>query len=179
MRLAWLAVAAVAMRGPAAATTLEKLSLDEMVAKSTEIVRGRVASQSTMKSGAMIYTIARVDVLERWKGAAASRVEVAIPGGSINGLRQSFSGAPHVGTGYEYVFFLWRGRSGMVQILGLSQGLLDVKTDSSGKASVNRDASSERMLDAKTGTPVRDEAMAMPLGDLRRYVLSRAKAAAE
>jgi hypothetical protein len=66
----------------------------------------------------------------------------------------------------------------MVQILGLSQGLFDVKTDSAGKLTVNRNASLERMVDP-SGVAVRDSALELPLSRLREYVWQRARVAEE
>ncbi len=147
------------------AATLERLSTDEMISKSTAIVRGKVLSSRTAFRGPMIYTYSRVQVLERWKGAAASEVEVATPGGKSNGLEQTFSGAPALATGSEYVLFLWTGKSGMTQVIGLSQGVFDVKV-SKGVTMVARPASTETMLDAITKLPVADESVLMPLRDM-------------
>ena len=57
-------------------TTLEKLALDDMILKSTEIVRGKVAGVTSLRRGALIVTQVRVSVSERWKGAEASTVDV-------------------------------------------------------------------------------------------------------
>jgi len=59
-------------------TTLEKLALDDMILKSTEIVRARVTSVSTLRRGALIYTQVRVAVSERWKGPEAASVLCAV-----------------------------------------------------------------------------------------------------
>lgn len=148
------------------AATLERLSTDEMIGKSTAIVRGKVLSSRSAFRGPMIYTYSRVQVLEQWKGAVASEVEVACPGGKANGMEQNFSGAPALATGSEYLLFLWTGKSGMTQIIGLSQGVFDVKL-SKGVAMVARPASTEAMLDGITKLPVSDQSVLMPLRDMR------------
>lgn len=155
------------------ATTLEKLSLDDMVAKSTEIVRGKVVGSSAAQRGGILYTQVTVQVIEWLKGASAPTVEVTVPGGTLNGFRQSFSGAPKMSIGTEYVFFLWRGRSGLAQIIGLSQGLMDVKLDGQGKAVVTRSASAETVIDRVTGHVVVDAGFTMSLTELRDYVKRR------
>jgi hypothetical protein len=174
-RLACVAAAlgALALPGTLAATTLEKLTLDEMVAKSTEIVRGKVVGISAASRGAILYTQARVQVVERLKGAPAPTVDVAVPGGTLNGFRQSFSGAPQLAVGAEHVFFLWRGPSGVAQIIGLSQGLMDVKIDATGKSVVSRGAAQATVVDPATRQPVVDTSLEMSMDQLRDFVRRR------
>jgi len=155
------------------AVTLERLSLDEMTDKSTAIVRGRVVSSQARLHGPLIYTHFTVQVLERWKGAESSQVDVAVPGGSASGLRQTFSGAPRLASGDEYVFFLWRGASGITHVIGLSQGVFGLKSGADGSVTATRAASVETMLDSKTGRVVADETIRMGLADLRSRVTGR------
>jgi hypothetical protein len=148
------------------AATLEKLSLDQMSQKSTVIVRGRINACVGEQRGSVIYTRCRLDVSERWKGSSAAQLDVLVPGGTAKGLTQVFTGTPNLVRGAEYVLFLWSGRSGNLQVIGLSQGVFDVKLDGS---TVKRAASSERMLDA-AGRPVQDEGIEMTLSALRQRV---------
>src|ERR1043166_5054713 len=69
---------------PTYATTLTRASFDDLVQKSTGIVRGRVVSSSGASLGSMIYTYYRIQVLDRWKGPAATQVELQVPGGAFN-----------------------------------------------------------------------------------------------
>jgi hypothetical protein len=148
------------------AATLEQLGLDEMAEKSTAVVRARVAGSYTAVSGPMIYTHYRVEVSERWKGPEAAELDVVVPGGSVGRQRQSFSGAPKLSSGREYILFLWTGRSGLTHIIGLSQGIFDVVTGADGELQVTRAASGELMLDS-SGSPVREQALTLRLSDLR------------
>lgn len=168
-RLPILVLATSIAAESASAATLEKLSLDEMIAKSTEIVRGRVVSTAPAARGSILYTTARIQVTERFKGPAGTSVEVWIPGGRSGNLRQTFSGAPTLATGAEYVLFLWAGKSGVRQVIGFSQGAFDVKTDSKGGVQVMRAASHETMLD-KSGNEVEDSALQLSLADLRKKI---------
>lgn len=161
----WLIALLVAMCGLWAAT-LERLSLDDMIAKSTTIVRGQVQSCQPIVRGSIIYTAFTVRVLEQFKGAPASQIEVVTPGGTYGRLSQTFSGAPKLKTGSEFVFFLWSGRNHLNQIIGLSQGLFTVENQGKAGAMVAREATSETMLNA-TGLPVQDAPVRMSLGELR------------
>jgi hypothetical protein len=156
----------------ASATTLEQLTLDEMAQKSTAIVRARVTGSHAGTRGTDIYTYFQLQVLETWKSSGESDTEVAVPGGVVDGIRQSVSGAPELKPGQEYVFFLWTSRSGLTQVMGLSQGLFKLSEESSEGGSgavVQRPAASELMLN-RSGLPVDDHAVTMPLQDLHARV---------
>jgi hypothetical protein len=151
------------------AATLEKLSVEEMAQKSTAIVRGRATGSRTAARGPVIYTLHQVQVAEQWKGPVASHVEVAIPGGALNGLRQTFSGAPKLQEGAEYVLFLWTGPNGLTQVIGLSQGKFELAKDSTGAKTASRAASTERILDGE-GKAIEDAPVRIRLRDLDRQI---------
>ncbi len=153
------------------AATLERLLLDDMIRKSTLIVRGQVLSSRSSQHGSLIHTWFRVQVLEQWKGTRTSQAEVMVPGGRLAGLRQTFSGAPKLLEGSEYVLFLWTGPSGRTQVIGFSQGVFDLKLDDAGQPIAVRGASTETMVDSRTGAGVRDEDIRMTLTELRDRVL--------
>ncbi|MBM3811508.1 MAG: hypothetical protein FJW20_07710 [Acidimicrobiia bacterium] len=165
IRWAAVAMACAALSG----ATLEKLSLEEMAQKSTEIVLGRVSSINYQQRGSVIYTVARVQVNERWKGNQAGLVEVWVAGGVSGGLRQVFPGSPQIREGYEYLFFLWTGRSGIPQVIGLSQGLFDLKSNTKGQPEVYRGASTETVLD-KGGRVITDSELRLSLDEMRGFV---------
>jgi hypothetical protein len=176
-----LTLGVVASFAPGAwATTLEQLTLDEMAQKSTAIVWARVTGSRAATRGTDIYTYFQFQVLETWKSSGKASAEVAVPGGVVDGIRQSVSGAPELKPGQEYVLFLWTSRSGLTQLMGLSQGLFKVSEESSEGGSVavvQRPAASELMLN-RSGIPVDDHAVNMRLQDLRsrvRQALASAK----
>jgi len=164
------------------ATTLEQLTLDDMAQKSTAIVRARVigshAGSHAGTQGTNIYTYFELQVIETWKSSEPinrqvnrqKTTEVAVPGGAFDGIRQSVTGAPELKPGQEYVLFLWTSRSGLTQIIGLSQGVFQLSGEGSGKAVAQRPAASELMLN-HSGLPVDDRPVSMPLQDLRAHVL--------
>lgn len=157
--------------GGTQAATLERLSLDQMTAKSTAVVRGGVSNCQAAFRGRVIYTTCRLTAAETWKGRAPE--SVSVPGGSVNGVRQSYAGAPVLTPGEDKVFFLWTGPSGMTQALGLSQGILGVEKGPNGTVFATRMPGRDRMLDAN-GRPVADEGVDMPIDELRRLVTERA-----
>lgn len=177
-----LPVSLLAMAALATGATLERLTVDDMIAKSTDIVRARVTAENgaafrgNPSRGGLIYSHYTITVSERWKGTNAPVMDVAVPGGVAQGLRQTFVGAPALYTGQEYVFFLWTSRSGLTQIIGLTQGVLNLKVDASGNVTANRAGGSETMIDPVTGQVVSDPGVNMTLSDLRARVTKRSKA---
>jgi len=152
--------------GPVSAATLERLSLDDMIAKSTAIVHGRVTGSSAAYHGTVIYTDFKVSVLEQWKGAAQSTVDVLVPGGVANGVRQTYPGTPEFTIGHEYVLFLWTSSKGATYTLGFTQGVFSLPKNSSGQTMAVRAPTTETILDAGTGQVVKDQAISMTLSQL-------------
>jgi len=154
------------------AATLSRLTLDDMITQSTSIVHVRVSGSYAAPRGALIYTYYQAQVLERWKGASQTAVEVALPGGTANGFQQSFPGTPQLTEGKEYVLFLWTSPSGLTQIIGLTQGLFDLSTDASGIVTAMRGVTTNSLLDPKTGLMVKDQPIQMQLKDLTVRIAS-------
>lgn len=160
----------VALSSLVCAATLEKLSVPTLIEKSTSIVRGRAGAPGISSRNGLLYTDYTIAVSEVWKGSAATRIVVSAPGGTNGKVEQRASGAPQLQPGQEYVLFLWTGRSGLTQILGLSQGLFNLGTDNAGQTVASRRASSETVVDPLTRKPIADEDVQMRLDDLRLKV---------
>lgn len=147
------------------AATLERLSIEDMVEKSTAIVRGRVTHSFAAAQGSLIYTHFTVQVLDRFKGPERPTMEVLVPGGVANGVRQSFPGVPRLAPGKEYMLFLWTGRKGVTQVIGFTQGVFELRAAQGDQMAV-RSASSEPVIDRATGTLAADQRVEMRLRDL-------------
>ncbi len=129
-----MVVAATATLAPA--TTLQRLSLEDLARESTAVVRGTVAEIRTEQAGPLLYTVARVEIAQAWKGDGAKSIEVSSPGGVWRGAEQRFPGAPRLESGREYVLFLWTGPSGRTQITGLAQGVFEVRPGDAGPRAI-------------------------------------------
>ena len=162
-------VAAILGMTSAEATTLERLSMEDMIRQSTEIIRGKIVSSYVTPRGSVFYTHYKIQVLERWKGTASASVQVSVPGGRSGNIHQTVSGAPTLATGSEYLLFLWTGRNGVTQVIGLSQGVFDLTVDAKGQLAVNRAAAREKMLDS-AGRSVADAPVNMSLADLDHMI---------
>jgi len=143
-----------------------------MTQSATAIARARVTGSSASFTGSTIYTHYKLQIAETWKGSPGT--EVMLPGGVAGGYRQSFPGVPSLQTGAEYVLYLWKSSTtGITHIVGLSQGIFEVTRQADGSFQVARDKIGETMLDA-TGHLVRDQAIRMPLADLKTRVTAGA-----
>ena len=153
----------------ASASTLQQLSLDDMIRLSTVIVHGKAQPTFSAYRGAIVYTHYQVQVSETLKGPADNQIEIVVPGGAANHLQQTFAGAPTLVPGQDYVLFLWTSKSGLTQVIGLSQGLFIVTANAAGQAIVTRPAATERVVNA-AGQPVTDSDIQMSLSDLRTRI---------
>lgn len=149
------------------ASTLQHLNMKDMVQKSTMIVQGKVQpGTSAVLRGPLIYTHYQISVTTTYKGTPPGQyIDVAVPGGALNGMLQPVAGAPTLTAGQQYVFFLWTSKSGLTQVIGLSQGLFTVTTNAQGQTLVSRGAANALVLDA-SGNQVTDTGLQMPLAQL-------------
>ncbi len=176
MRALAIIVFSACLQQAAEATTLQQLTLEEMAQQSTAIVRAKVTGSSGVWHGTDVFTVYQFETLETVKSQnGAPPVEVGVPGGIAGGVRQVVAGAPLLRQGREYVLFLWTGRSGLAQVIGLSQGLFAVERSSAGDVIATRGTAGERMLD-RAGHAARDEALSMPWAELRSKVIQALKA---
>lgn len=162
--------AIAALSTVASATTLQQLSTDQMIQQSTQIVRVQVTGSAPVLRGSTIYTQYQFTVLETLKtGQNGALSSVSVPGGAMNGIRQMVVGAPPLVSGQQYVIFLWTSKSGLTQVIGLSQGLFSVMQDASGNAVLVRPAATVSMVD-QNGAPVSDSLVSMTLAALRTEI---------
>jgi hypothetical protein len=110
------------------ATTVVRLSLDDMIRKAQSIVHGRVRSRTThwSSNGKLILTTYTMDVQETIKGPASQSVELTAIGGKIGALTLYVSGMPSFETGEEAVVFIEKSGAYSV-VVGLSQGKFSVR----------------------------------------------------
>lgn len=109
------------------------------------IVRGKVTSYASF-GGPIIYTHCEVQVSEQLKGTSGSSLDVVVPGGTANNLRQINSGAPQLDLGRRVCVVSMDGASGLTQIMGLTQGLFRLSTG----GLIERGGDTELMLEAGT-----------------------------
>jgi hypothetical protein len=165
-RIPLLMLCLVPWVAPLPGATLQRLSLDDLIQKSSGIVRAKVVGSYTDFRGAAIYTHWKLQIVESWKGGGQSTAEVMVPGGSARGFHQSVPGAPQLAAGKEYLLFLWTSKSGSIYLTGWGQGVFNLTRSSGGDLVASRAAGGETMLDPGTWQPVKNEGLEMRYADL-------------
>jgi hypothetical protein len=153
-------------------STLRQLTLDDMIRQSTMIVRGTVQPAAVQYHGSTIFSHYTIQVTETYKNPApATSIDFGVPGGSLNGAIQRVAGAPILNVGQDYVLFLWTSKSGLTQVIGLSQGLFSVISTPGAVPTVMRAAAAEQTLNS-AGQPVTTNDINMPLSALKTEILN-------
>ena len=109
------------------ATTVERLTLEDLTARSQSIVQGIVRGSRTYRSpnGKLILTNTTIEVTEAIKGQAARTVEVTTIGGQIDGTILHVSGMPAFIPGESTIVFVEK-TGAYLTVLGLGQGKFTV-----------------------------------------------------
>lgn len=151
--------------------TLEKLTLDDLIEKSTAIVRGAAGDSHVDRRGPLLYTVYGFRVDESWKGPESGAVEIGLPGGRDGGREQRFGGVPELQPGDEYLLFLWTGPSGRTQITGLGQGVLRVVEGDRGETRVLREPIDDAVfVPSADGSPAEPDAVDMTLEEMETRI---------
>lgn len=111
----------------AQATTVERLTLDDLVKKSQQIVVGKVRDSRTYWSGngKLIFTSYTIEVQENLKGRTSRTVELTTIGGTMGDVTLHVAGMPAFNKGESAVVFI--ETTGVYStVVGLGQGKFTV-----------------------------------------------------
>lgn len=150
--------------GPVQATSVQRLSLDELVAKASTIVEADIVAARTYRTpdGKLILTSYTATVQENMKGAPVSSITVTTVGGRIGSTVLHVSGMPVFQPGDKAILFL--EKSGAYStIVGLNQGKFSILN-----GEVANDLAGLSFPDGQTGKQVR-----MPLNEFKRQLKLR------
>jgi len=133
------------------ATTLARLSFDELAAKATVIVRVRCLTTSSVWRNGEIWTDTEFEVLDRNKGTAPGILLISLPGGKIAHLQSRVDGVPTFREGEEAYLFLWNAQGQQLSVLGWAQGTFRIFQDANtGLARVTQDSGEMPLFDPRT-----------------------------
>ncbi len=149
---------------PSLATTVERLTLDDMVKKAESIVHGKVRSSRTYWSanGKLILTTTTIDIEETFKGQTGRSVELTTIGGRIGDTTLYVSGMPAFATGEDAVVFIEKS-AGFSTVVGMSQGKFAVQN-----GEVSNNVSTISFADGREGAPLK-----MRLQEFKREISNR------
>lgn len=164
-----IAIAALALVGAqvAFATTVQKLTLQELTKKSESIVMARVddAVSSWDAGHKEIYTYFTLSVLQSVKGSkGATTITLRQLGGTVGTIASVVPGMPSFRKGEEVVVFLTqKDAAGYPWVMGLQQGKYSVVTGKDGVKMVRNDLAGTEFLTKSGGKVEATTAPDMPL----------------
>lgn len=122
------------------ATSVQRLSLEQLARQADLVVKGRIQDVQTQTSQdrSTITTLVVVSVEQQWKGPHLSTVVVRQPGGSTGEITQRVVGEPEFSPGEHVILFLKRA-DGHYAIVGAKQGKFAVKIDPLGRRETVKD----------------------------------------
>lgn len=142
IRGAFVGAAAIcACAGLAQASTVEKMSLEDMVAAADAAVVGEaVGAASVRKADGSVVTLTRFRIVDSAFGPTGGEITVETPGGAISGAKFRMSeiepGAPTFFLGAQSLLFLEPQQDGAYTIVGFFQGAAPVAGDAAGAQSL-------------------------------------------
>jgi hypothetical protein len=155
------------------ATTLERLSLDQLAAGSDAVARVNfVRAESRWDSGS-IWTFTTVKVVETIKGNLPGEIEVRLPGGRVGHLTATVEGAPKFHSGDDAIVFLKRTPAGGFTVAGWVEGTFRIARDPrTGNQSVTQDSSAFAVFDTATRTFRTEGIRGMPVEEFRARIVA-------
>jgi len=146
------AIAALALVGAqtALATTVQKLTLQELTKKSDSIVMARVddAVSSWDAAHKEIYTFYTLSVLQAVKGSkGTTTITLRQLGGTVDNIASVVPGMPTFKKGEEVIVFLTqKDAAGYPWVMGLQQGKYTVTAGKNGVKTVRNDLAGTELL---------------------------------
>ena len=143
----------------AQATTVQRLSLEDMTKKASSIVVGKVKDSRAFWSGKLILTTTTIDVTETIKGQTSRSIQLTTVGGTVGDTTLQVSGMPAFQAGEDAVVFVERSGS-FSTVVGLTQGKFVVD-----RGEVMNSVTDLQFPDGKSGTPLK-----MPLSTFKKQI---------
>src|SRR5260370_36693537 len=144
------------------ATTLARLSLDQLAAAADATARVRCSSGQSRWENGQIWTVTSFDVLETMKGTLPARITVRLPGGRLGHFTAIVDGTPKFNAAEEVVVFLERIPGGLkvepapgggFSVAAWVEGTFRIRRDPhTGLETVTQDSSNFAVFDTATRT---------------------------
>jgi hypothetical protein len=149
--LAALLLAVVSIAFAVRATTLQRMSLDQLAQAAGTVVRARCASTSARWESGAIWTFSAFDIVERFKGNPPARIWVRSPGGRIDHIATRVEDAPAFRPGDDAVLFLEATADGGYGVTAWAEGTFRIRKGSeNGRELVTQDSSGVAVFDPVT-----------------------------
>jgi hypothetical protein len=140
-------LAAVANAG---ATTLARLTIEQMTAAAAVVARVHCVTSETRWDDGELWTSTTFEVIAVWKGQAPQTIVVRLIGGRAGNIISSVPDVPRFQPGEEAVLFLEPAPAGEFTVTSWAQGTFRIRRDPRSGA--------ERVTQDSAGLPVFDSA---------------------
>jgi hypothetical protein len=135
----------------ASATTLARLSFEELAKQATAVARLRCIGAESRWEDGEIWTETRFEVVEQSKGRLPGLVTIRTMGGRVGSLHSRIDGVPAFHAGEEAYLFLWGREGEPYRVLGWSQGAFRIIRDArTGVETVTQDSAGAEIFDPQT-----------------------------
>jgi hypothetical protein len=159
--------------GTVRATTLQRLSLDQLAAGSDAVARVNFSSAESRWENGTIWTVTTLHVVETMKGNLPAEISVRLPGGRVGHLTATVEGTPRFHPGDDAIVFLKMSPVGGFAVAGWVQGTFRISRDPrTGDQSVTQDSSAFPVFDAATRSFRTEGVRHMPVEEFRGRVAS-------
>lgn len=161
------------------ATTLARLSLDQLAGAADAVARVRCTRAESRWENDAIWTVATFTVVETLKGSLPPQISVRLPGGRVGHLTAAVDGTPQFNAADEAIVFLEKSRAGGFSVAAWVEGTFRIGHDPrTGAETVTQDSSNFAVFDTATRTFHTEGIRRMPMKQFRDTVaaaLSRAQ----
>ena len=172
-RFLWLLGLALWAARAVPATTLIRMSLEEMTSAAQAVARVRCVSNQTRWEGGEIWTFTSFEVAEVWKGLLPPRITVRLLGGRAGHLISIISGVPRFQPGEKSVLFLELTRGPYFSVIGWAQGTFRIRCPwPHGPETVMQDTASISIFEPRAREFQHEGIRDVELGTFRERVLS-------
>jgi hypothetical protein len=170
-QLLFTATAMLSMATTMRATTLARMSLDQLAASADAVAHVRCDSAKSQWENGAIWTVTTFHVVESMKGDLPSQVTVRLPGGRVGHLTATVDGTPRFHVGDEAVVFLERSRAGGFSVAGWVEGTFRITRDPrTHHETVTQDSSTFGVFDPATRAFRTEGIRRMPVEQFHRRV---------
>jgi hypothetical protein len=153
------------------ATTLARLSLDQLAAGADAVALVRCASAESRWENGSIWTVTTAEVVETMKGSLPREISVRLPGGRVGHFTASVDGTPKFHLGDEAILFLSETRAGGYTVAGWVEGTFRISRNArTGVETVTQDSNAFAVFDPAARTFRSEGIRRMPLGEFRSRV---------
>jgi|SRR5665213_624328 len=155
------------------ATTLQRLSLDQLVAGADAVARVNFSGSESRWENGTIWTVTTLRVMETMKGNLPAEISVRLPGGRVGHFTATVEGTPRFQPGDDAIVFLKNSPAGGFTVAGWVQGTFRIfREPRTGNQTVTQDSSAFAVFDPATRSFRTEGIRHMPVEEFRGRLAS-------